>query len=105
MMESLTYHHKTQRKAQGSKALSLVGVVASGNLEVLAERVLPDLDCHIEIKTTADGFGDVWQAVIMDFVERYSPGGLRLSINDGGARPDTVALRLAQVLRSLEDGA
>jgi len=104
-MESLSYHHRTHRKAAGSKTLALVGVVASGNLEILAERVLADLDCQIDIKTAAEGFGNVWAAVMTDFVERYSPGGLRLSINDGGARPDTVALRLAQVLRSLEDAA
>ena len=78
--------------------------MASGNLEVLAERVLPDTECEIAVATSARGFGDVWAAVVADFVERRSPGGLRLSINDGGARPDTVALRLAQAVRSLEDG-
>jgi malonate decarboxylase delta subunit len=45
----------------------------------------------------------VWEAVVADFVERRSPGGLRLSINDGGARPDTVALRLAQAVRLIEE--
>jgi malonate decarboxylase delta subunit len=34
--------------------------------------------------------------VVAEFVERSSPGGLRISINDGGARPDTVFLRLVQ---------
>ncbi len=101
-METLHYRHVTQRKAAGSKATALVGVVGSGNLEVLAERVLPDLECAIDIKTSAEGFGAIWAAVVSDFVERLSPGGLRLSINDAGARPDTVALRLAQTLRLLE---
>jgi malonate decarboxylase delta subunit len=45
----------------------------------------------------------VWKAVFADFVERRSPGGLKLSINDGGARPDTVALRLAQGVRLIEE--
>lgn len=103
-MEHLTYRHKAKARAPGQKPLAVVGVVASGNLEVLAERVLPDTDCEIAIATSATGFGDVWSAVVADFVERRSPGGLRLSINDGGARPDTVALRLAQAVRSLEDG-
>ena len=101
-METLTYRHTGLRKAQGSKLTDLVGVVASGNLEVLVERVLPDAECHVEIKTTAEGFGAVWAAVVADFVERRAPGGLRLSINDGGARPDTVALRLAQAVRAME---
>ena len=84
--------------------LAIVGVVASGNLEVLVERVLPDTECQLEISTAADGFGAVWDAVVADFVERYSPGGLKLSINDGGARPDTVSLRLAQAVRSDRGG-
>lgn len=101
-MEILTYRHTTRHRASGSKASDLVGVVASGNLEVLVERVLPDRECHVEIRTTAAGFGPVWEAVISDFVHRRSPGGLRLSINDGGARPDTVSLRLAQAVRAME---
>ena len=102
-MENLTYRHKARSRAPGDKPLALVGVVASGNIKVLAERVLPDTDCEVAIATTAKGFGDVWAAVVSDFVERRSPGGVRLSINDGGARPDTVALRLSQAVRSLED--
>ena len=103
-MEHLTYRLKAKARAAGDRPLALVGVVASGNLEVLVERVLPDTDCEVAIATAVEGFGDVWAAVVTDFVERRSPGGLRLSINDGGARPDTVALRLAQAVRSLEDG-
>jgi malonate decarboxylase delta subunit len=103
MMEDLIFHHKAQKRASGSKKLAIVGVVASGNLEVLAERVLPGGECLVEIKTAAEGFGEVWTAVINDFVERYSPGGLKFSINDGGARPDIVLLRMAQAVRVMEE--
>ena len=103
-METLHYRHPTPRPAPGTRASAIVGVVASGDLEVLAERVLPPSECHVEVRTAATGFGAVWAAVVADFVARRSPGGVRLSINDGGARPDTVALRLAQAVRSLEDG-
>jgi len=102
-MENLTFCHKTEKPAGGGQRQAIVGVVASGNLEVLVERVLPDHDCVVEIATAAHGFGEVWAAVVADFVERASPGGLRLSINDGGARPDTVALRLAQGVRTIEE--
>jgi malonate decarboxylase delta subunit len=102
-METLSYRHKTQQRAAGSKPLAIVGVVASGNLEVLVERVLPGAECQVDINTAAEGFGEVWEAVVADFVERRSPGGLKLSINDGGARPDTVALRLAQAVRLIEE--
>ncbi|KQV83849.1 malonate decarboxylase acyl carrier protein [Rhizobium sp. Root1220] len=102
-MEDLTFHHKTRKQASGDRKLAIVGVVASGNLEVLAERILPDNQCQIDIKTAAEGFKEVWAAVVHDFVERYAPGGLKLSINDGGARPDTVMLRLAQAVRVMEE--
>ncbi len=103
-MEELSLHFATRQRAAGNTQLAIVGVVASGNLEVMAERILPDTECQLEISTAAVGFGAVWQAVAADFVERHSPGGLKLSINDGGARPDTVSLRLAQVVRSMEGG-
>ena len=104
-METLSFRHRAPQRAAGSRKLAIVGVVASGNLEVLVERVLPDSECQLEISTAAEGFGAVWDAVVADFVERHSPGGLKLSINDGGARPDTVSLRLAQAVRSIAEEA
>lgn len=101
-MEHLNYRHAAQQRAPGSKRQALVGVVASGNLEVLVERLLPDRVCEVDIRTTAVGFGEIWRLVVADFVERRSPGGLRLSVNDGGARPDMVSLRLAQAVRAVE---
>ncbi len=103
-METLNYRHIAASRAKGSKAHAVVGVVASGNLEVLVERALPGTECEVAIRTPIEGFGPVWQAVVTDFVERHAPGGLRLSINDGGARPDMVALRLAQAVRAVEGG-
>ena len=103
-MESFSYRHKAERRSAGARPMAIVGVVASGNLEVLVERVLPDTECQVDISTPIEGFGAVWQAVVADFVERRSPGGLKLSINDGGARADTVALRLAQAVRLIEEG-
>src|ERR1700688_122999 len=102
-MEALSYRHKAQERAAGSKSLAIIGVVATGNLEVMVERELPDTECQVDINTAAEGFGAVWEAVVADFVERRSPGGLKLSITDGGARPDTVPLRLAQAIRLLEE--
>ena len=104
-METLSYRHTAARRSSGSKAQAIIGVVASGNLEVLVERVLPGTECQVEVITPITGFGAVWEAVIVDFVERRSPGGLKLSINDGGARADTVALRLAQAVRLIEEDA
>ncbi|MGO9429693.1 MAG: malonate decarboxylase acyl carrier protein, partial [Rhodoblastus sp.] len=63
-MENLTFRHKTEKPAGGGQRQAIVGVVASGNLEVLVERVLPEQDCVVEIATAAHGFGEVWAAVV-----------------------------------------
>ena len=101
-METLTFRHTTEKPLPGSKPEAITGVVASGNLEVLLERVLPPDACEVTIETPIAGYGAVWEAVVADFVARAGPGGLRISINDGGARPDTVALRLLQGARLME---
>jgi malonate decarboxylase delta subunit len=95
-MLTLKFRRSAKGRLAGKQATAIVGVVASGNLEVLLERVLSGTDCEIEIATPITGYDETWKAVIDDFVERFSPGGLRISINDGGARPDTVFLRLMQ---------
>jgi malonate decarboxylase delta subunit len=103
-MDILKVHHKTRGPAAGTVGSALVGVVASGNLEVLLERTLDHAECTVEIATPVRGYDEVWKAVVADFIERASPGGLRISINDGGARPDTVMLRLLQGVRTMEAG-
>jgi malonate decarboxylase delta subunit len=101
-MVIIKLRYTPSRPAAGHIESAIVGVVASGNLEILLERTLPDTECSVEIATPVRGYDEVWQAVVADFVERVSPGGLRISINDGGARPDTVALRLMQGVRMME---
>lgn len=104
-MERILIEARAARRLPGTIADALAGVVASGNLEVLAERIGDDTLCRVEIETASHGFAEIWRAVVADFVERCSPGGVRLSINDGGARPDAVMLRLMQAARLLEGGA
>ena len=101
-MEHFQVQGKVNRKAGGHRHQAITGVNASGNLEVLVERVLADSECLVEVSTAIVGFRDLWQAVIEDFFARNSPGGLRFSINDGGARPDVVTLRLMQGARLMD---
>ena len=79
----------------------LVGVVGSGNLEVLIEPAALDGRCEVEVNTAATGFGTVWQAVLDDFAMRWKLGNIRISINDMGATPAVVSLRLDQAAESL----
>jgi malonate decarboxylase delta subunit len=104
-MEQFQLHGTAKQRAGGHRRQAIAGVNASGNLEVLVERVLPDHECQVEVVTSVTSFRTVWEAVIKEFFERTSPGGLRFSINDGGARPDTVTLRLMQSVQLMEDEA
>jgi malonate decarboxylase delta subunit len=101
-VEKIQVHGTAKRRARGNRLQAITGVNASGNLEVLVERVLPDNECLVEVTTAVTGFREIWQAVIEEFFERSVPGGLRFSINDGGARPETVTLRLMQGVRLME---
>jgi malonate decarboxylase delta subunit len=73
---------------------SHVGVVGSGDLEVLLEPS-PDARAHVRINTSVDGFGAAWRNVLDRFFARYQ-GAASIEINDFGATPGTVMLRLEQ---------
>ena len=112
-METLTFEFTPTAPALPSASpppapWALAGVLASGNLEVLVEATpspeTPDdakPACRVEIRTAAHGFGDVWRAVCNDFFERHGSAlaGLRISVNDAGATPAVVSLRLDQAIR------
>ena len=97
-MERLQFRFDGGSRVATASDACLVGVVASGNLEVLIEPAPQTDACAIEIRTAANGFGDVWQAVMTDFFERHRVGGIRISINDAGATPAIVSLRLDQAI-------
>ncbi len=97
-MERMTFEVAVAGPSAPRAPPALVGVVASGNLEVLVEPAdLPDR-CRVEIATSARGFGEIWEAVVRDFTARHPVAGLRLSINDAGATPAVVTLRLGQAV-------
>ena len=84
----------------GSFAPVLVGVVGSGNLEVMLEADA-STDCVVRVETSARGFGAIWQAVMNDFHARHPLAGVRISINDMGATPAVVSLRLDQAVAEI----
>ncbi|CAD0306022.1 malonate decarboxylase acyl carrier protein [Xanthomonas hortorum pv. cynarae] len=101
-METLRYRFDGQQGARAGLEHALVGVVASGNLEVLVERVPLDGAMEIEILTAARGFGAIWQAVLDDFAARHPLRDVHISINDVGATPAVVSLRLEQAMDVLQ---
>lgn len=83
---------------QVSRDASLCGVVGSGNLEILFREGEEQDACLFEVNTSANGFAATWESVLQDFAENNSVGGLRVVINDMGATPAVVSLRLGQGL-------
>jgi malonate decarboxylase delta subunit len=71
-----------------------VGVVGSGDLEVLLE---PSADgrAHVSIRTSVAGYGRIWKAVLDRFFSDYHDAA-RITVNDFGATPAVVLLRLRQ---------
>jgi malonate decarboxylase delta subunit len=100
-LEALDYSFRGKRPA-GAFAPVLVGVVGSGNLEVLLEPASGS-ECAVHVETSARGFGAIWEAVVHDFHERHPLAGLRVSINDMGATPAVVSLRLDQAISEIRE--
>jgi malonate decarboxylase delta subunit len=75
-----------------------VGVVGSGDCEILVEPG-DAKDAVVRVRTTVDGFDVVWRRVLDAFFARYPVGG-RYEINDQGATPGVVSLRLRQAVHA-----
>jgi malonate decarboxylase delta subunit len=99
-METLLYRFEGGNRAL-ALAPQLVGVVSSGNLEVLIEAAPLNGACTVEIKTAASGFGATWEAVMQDFHQRWLLADARVTINDMGATPAVVSLRLDQAVETM----
>jgi malonate decarboxylase acyl carrier protein len=92
-VEKLTFEYPAD---QPVPARAHVGVVGSGDLEILLEPSVGRC-AHVVVRTSVDGFGHVWKAVLDRFFAHYH-GAARFEINDFGATPGVVTLRLAQVV-------
>ena len=101
-MERLQFDFEGKRPARSAAGHALVGVVASGNLEVMIEPMAPSGRMKVVVTTAAQGFEKTWQAVLADFNERYPVADVLVSINDVGATPAVVSLRLDQAMEAFE---
>lgn len=97
-MEHLEFEFQDFTGREASRPAILVGVVSSGNLEVLVESADLDGRCQVRVSTNAPGFGEIWQAVLNDFAVRHELANLKISVNDAGATPAVVSLRLDQAM-------
>ncbi|MBS1160211.1 MAG: Malonate decarboxylase delta subunit [Proteobacteria bacterium] len=102
-METLNFCFDSAPVLKGASP-ALCGVVGSGNLEILIKTGIEPAACRVCIKTSARGFGETWQAVLGSFAASHAAGGTVIAINDMGATPAVVTLRLAQALAEYQGG-
>ena len=95
-MERIEFNYPAKRKVSGR---AHVGIVGSGDLEVLLEPA-DSANSRVLIRTSVDGFRDTWKAVLDRFFAKYD-GAVRIEINDAGATPGSVQLRLEQAVEAL----
>lgn len=103
-METLEFRFNSKPASRATDP-ALCGVVGSGNLEILVKPGSEPEACAVRIKTSARGFGETWQAVLGSFAASHAAGGTLIAINDMGATPAVVTLRLAQALAEYQGGA
>ena len=96
-METLKFKFSAKGKAKGR---AHVGVVGSGDLEVLLEP-LEEQFARVRVRTSVPGFSEQWKAVLDKFFHKYD-GAVAIEINDAGATPGVVSLRLAQAVEASE---
>jgi malonate decarboxylase delta subunit len=104
-METMLYEYPAGAPASGR---ALAGVVGSGDLEVLLEPGVEGLST-VAICTSVDGMGAVWQALLERVLSSAALSdellpSVRLEINDFGATPGVVRLRIAQAFDQLKQG-
>lgn len=100
-MERITLEFAAGAPAPGRAA---VGVVGSGDLEVLLE---PNAAGRTEvaITTSVKGMGRVWEALLARVLGAAPLPAAKIEINDFGATPGVVRMRLEQAFEELHAAA
>lgn len=100
-MEKLEYQYSAGAPASGR---AVVGVVGSGDLEVLLEPG-PAGRSTVRVTTSIDGYASVWKAqldrVFIGAAVGPSGPAVELEINDFGATPGVVGMRIAQAFDAI----
>jgi len=97
-LHEINYQLLIENPKKIRKEWAHIGVVGSGDLEVLMER--KDLNGAVQVKvvTPVTGFDFIWNRVLESFITENQLGDLLIEINDNNATPIVVSIRLAQAL-------
>ncbi|MEE6179133.1 malonate decarboxylase acyl carrier protein [Mycobacterium sp. 050134] len=99
-MRTLNYNFEADTALRRS---AHVGVVASGDLEILVDSEPHGNAARVRVRTSVDGFDAAWEKVLRRFFSRERLMG-RWEINDFGATPAVVSLRLQQAAEAATRG-
>ncbi|MEM5274285.1 malonate decarboxylase subunit delta [Cupriavidus taiwanensis] len=80
----------------------LVGVVGSGDLEVVVEPGQGG-KTTVEVTTSVNGYGRVWDAQLSRVFAAEPRAAMHIRIHDFGATPGVVGMRLAEAFEALGD--
>jgi malonate decarboxylase delta subunit len=101
-MQTLT--HSFPARGAATRAVH-IGVVASGDLEILLEPPSPGVPSDsvaVRVRTSVNGFDTVWHDVLERFFTRTPLAGT-WELNDFGATPGVVSLRLRQAAEAASE--
>jgi malonate decarboxylase delta subunit len=100
-MERLDYEFTAGQPARGR---TISGVVSSGDLEVLLEPGSAGRTT-VAVQTSVDGYGATWQALLARVFGAGDLPAARIEINDNGATPGVVRMRIEQAYEQVNGGA
>jgi malonate decarboxylase delta subunit len=96
-METIQFEYPASSTAQGR---ALAGVVGSGDLEVLVEAALTG-KTSITVNTSVDGGRHMWKDLFDRIFASQQVPAVSMEINDFGATPGVVHMRIDQALELL----
>ena len=86
--------------AAPARGRALAGVVGSGDLEVLLEPSDPGITT-VSITTSVGGMRRTWEAVLTRILGAVPLPAARIEINDFGATPGVVRMRIEQAFEEM----
>ncbi|GJG94971.1 malonate decarboxylase subunit delta [Cupriavidus pauculus] len=97
-MEQLRFEYAA---GQPAPRRVLVGVVGSGDLEVIIEPG-EEGKTLVDVTTSVNGYSRVWDAQLTRVFSAEPRAAMKIRIHDFGATPGVVGMRLAEAFEALD---
>ncbi len=97
-LKELNFEFKAATPKTIKKEWAHLGVVGSGDMEVLLEKRRLNGAVKVKVVTPVTGFEKVWELVLAKVVKDNNLGDVYMEINDNNATPIVASMRLRQAL-------